>query len=514
MAVSSLLTSLEDFNGAPTIVGYGGGQGASVNSDVVIEGAQALGRRVDNTTNKGQGASFTAADLSAAGEHVKIWVNVLQWPVVTKVQIRISSGADDDHDVPTALFPALGGYIPIWIDVSRSPEVGGSANEASISEIGCLIDIGDVGGNAQNLLIDEIQHGTSGLRWDGTGGAFADFRTFEATNNEGNLVPSNGIDFVYSRLEIGSATLTTFTDSGFTLAFPDQALVAAAFMGLTLDVQNASTVITLSDGTIQSGDIAGATRRPDLIVSGTSGTVTLTNVSALGMRTIDLTSAVTAVGGIWEALNLTQANADLSGMTIRPNTAAGVALCDDPDFTNLSDISWAQAGAGHALEITTPGAYTFDAQFFEGFGGTGGSNLVANSGPNDAAVYNNSGGAVTISVTGGGDSPSVRNAAGSTTTVVNNTLITLTGLRDNTEVRVLEAADNQNELAGIEDAIAGTTDDRSFSFSLSAGTVVDIVILNVQYSLPPNDRISNFTIPSADTTLPISQVFDTNVDTS
>lgn len=514
MAVSSLLTSLEDFNGSPSIVNYGGGQGAGVNTDVVIEGAQALGRRVDNTTNKGQGASFTAADLSAAGVHLKVWANVLQWPLVTQVQVRISSGADDDHDIPTDLFPALGGYIPIWVDVSRAPEVGGSANEASISEVGVLIDIGDVSGNAQNLVIDEIQYGTSGLRWDGTGGAFSDFRTFEATNNEGNLVPANGVDFVYSRLEIGSATLTTFTDSGFTLVFPDQAVVATDFMGLTNDLQNASTVITLSDGTIQSGNVSGATRRPDLVFSGTAGSASLTNVNALGMRLITLTSAVTIVGGIFEALELTQANADISDATIRPNTASGVAVLDDPDFTNLSNVRWVQVGSGHAIEITSPGNYTLDAQFFEGFGGTGGSNLVANSGPNDAAIYNNSGGAVTLSVTGGGDSPSVRNGASSTTTVVNNTLVTVDGLQDNTEVRVLDAADNSIEYDGIENATAGSPGDRSFSFSLSAGTVVDIVILNVNYRLPPNDRIEGFTIPSSDTTIPVSQVLDRNVDTS
>ena len=463
MAVTSLLTSLEDFEGAgPTFVSYGGGPGATVNTDIFIEGAQSAGRRVDNTTDSGFGWQVTSTDLSAAGVHMKLWLFVTQWASVTQVQVKISDGTnDDDHELPTGQFPALGGFIPVWVDVSRTPEVGGSANEAAITEVAVLLDIGNVGGNAQNLIVDENQYGTSGLRWDGASGTFGSFRTFEGTNNEGNLVTLNGVDFCYSRLEIGSATATTFTDSGFTIIFPDQTLVASTFMGLTFDLQNASTDVTLSNATVQSADPAGATVRPDLIVTGTSGTLALTNMSFIGLRTADLTSGVTITGGIYELLNLTQNGATITGATIRPNTASGVALCNDFTVADVNDTTFAQAGSGHAIEITTPGTYSFDALFFEGFGGTPGTNATPSSGANDAAIYNNSGGAVTINIINGGDTPSVRNAASSTTTVNNTVTVTVEVVDESgtpiQNARVLLEAAAGGDLAAGTDILTGLT---------------------------------------------------------
>ncbi len=421
MPVTSQLISLEDFNGSPALTNYSGGSGATVNDDVIIEGTQSAGRRVDNATDKGFGATITAVDLSAAGQHIKVWLFVTQWASVTQVQIRISSGADDDHELPTGEYPLLGGFIPVWVDVSRTPEVGGTANEAAIGEIGVLLDIANVGGNASNLILDEIMHGTSGYLWDGAGGALSDFRIYETTNNEGVLITLNGVDFCYARLEIGSAAATTFTDSGFTLIFPDQSLVASTFMGLTCDIQNAGTDITLSNANIQSANIQSASRRPDFIVTGAAGTLELSSVNLLGMRTIDLTSSCTIVGGIFDTIALTQGAADISGAAIRTRSAAGVAAIDDGTFgsSGLRESAFEQADTGHAVELTATGSVTFDALTFSGYGADG---------TNSAAIYNNSGGAVTINIINGGDTPTVRNGAGASTTIVNAVSISLTGL--------------------------------------------------------------------------------------
>lgn len=391
MAVSSLLTSLEDMQGAPTIQDYGGGQGAAVNTDIFIEGTQSVGRRVDNTTDKGHGVSFTNADLSAAGEHIKIWVFVTQWAEVTQVQIRISDDTnDDDHELPTIEFPPLGGFIPVWVDVSRAPEIGGSANEASIGEVGCLLDIGDVGGNAPNLIIDEVMHGTSGLRWTGTGpGAMSDFRTFEDTNNEGNLINLNGVDFCYSRLEVGNgATESDFTDSGFTLVFPDQALVADTFMGVTVVLGNASSVVDISNATMQSANPASATKRPDFLVSGTTGSLDLDTVNLLGMRIVDLNSACTVLNsilsncGIVDAAAEGTAGADLSGSSILNSIVAadeGALFWDvneDPD-TKTDGMTFSQgANAHHAIRFgdTIPAAITLRNIEFTDFDSTDSQN--------------------------------------------------------------------------------------------------------------------------------------------
>jgi len=59
-------------------------------------------------------------------------------------------------------------------------------------------------------------------------------------------------------------------------------------------------------------------------------------------------------------------------------------------------------------------------------------------------------------------------------------------MKDNTEVRVLLTSTLDNtppyskptELAGIENATAGTTDDREFSFSVTPGTEITIRTFN------------------------------------
>lgn len=104
--------------------------------------------------------------------------------------------------------------------------------------------------------------------------------------------------------------------------------------------------------------------------------------------------------------------------------------------------------------------------------------------------------------------PAITLSGGPTVNVTANVNVTLSGLRDNTEVRVCAAGDPSIELAGIENAIDGSVDDRSFTFTLQAGTVVDITIFAIDFILPPNNRIESFSIPVSDTTLPITQIQD------
>jgi len=120
----------------------------------------------------------------------------------------------------------------------------------------------------------------------------------------------------------------------------------------------------------------------------------------------------------------------------------------------------------------------------------------------NAAIVNDSGGLVTINVVRG-DTPAYRNVGASTTVVNNNVQVSLTGMRENTEIRVYAAGTSTPELAGIENATVGTVDDRSFAFTLAAGLSVDIRIFAVAYE--PAD-IVGFTM--VETTIPIQQRFD------
>lgn len=85
-------------------------------------------------------------------------------------------------------------------------------------------------------------------------------------------------------------------------------------------------------------------------------------------------------------------------------------------------------------------------------------------------------------------------------------MVTITNLKDNTEVRVYEDG-TTNEIDGVENAISGTTDDRYFSFTYTVGSLVDIVVHNVDYKYY---TLSNYTMPLFNTPVEVKQRFDRN----
>jgi hypothetical protein len=129
----------------------------------------------------------------------------------------------------------------------------------------------------------------------------------------------------------------------------------------------------------------------------------------------------------------------------------------------------------------------------------------------NAAFLNGTGTALTINVSGG-SIPTIRNTAGSTTTVVSSTQVTFTGLKDNSEVRVYDSGTGV-EIAGIEDATAGSPDNRTFAWNDTATNVVDYVIHNYQPGVVVYEtiRVNGFVVPGVNTSIPIQQRIDRNV---
>lgn len=189
----------------------------------------------------------------------------------------------------------------------------------------------------------------------------------------------------------------------------------------------------------------------------------------------------------------------LDGCTINvTNVSASNSWTSVPTpqiFQNTTFIG--SQSSGHAIRLTSPGSYTLTGLTFTGFG---------SGSTNSSAIFNDSGGAVTMSIAGGGTvDPSVRNGVGASTLIVaGQTTVTLTGLVDNSEVRILLAG-TTTDVTGIENT-SGSMGGQ-YSFTTSQGTLVDIVVHNLDYQFY---RLDGYTVPSSDATLPIQQVFDRN----
>ena len=183
------------------------------------------------------------------------------------------------------------------------------------------------------------------------------------------------------------------------------------------------------------------------------------------------------------------ATIDSSLITRSYNTVA--VLSNNPG--NITSCDFASAGTGHAIQLTTPGTYSFSGNTFTGYASTDGTT-------GNECIYNNSGGLVTLNISGGG-TPTVRNGSGSSTVVNNSITLTLTGLVSGSDIVILNAG-TSTERINI-DSNSGTT----YSYGFSIGGNVDICVYKAGY-IP--FTIRNYTLPASNSSLPVNQILDRN----
>lgn len=172
------------------------------------------------------------------------------------------------------------------------------------------------------------------------------------------------------------------------------------------------------------------------IAAGAAGTYDFSGLQVIGAGDVVLRDITAPSQFTYEEMTfalcglIAQNSAYLSNCTLnKPSGAVGL-LSNNPDrFANCSFIS---DGTGHAVEISAAGTYNSTANTFTGYAGTDGST-------GNEAVYNNSGGAVTLNIIGG-TTPTIRNGAGASTTLVINPVVTTITVKDiNTGVAIESA---------------------------------------------------------------------------
>ena len=330
--------------------------------------------------------------------------------------------------------------------------------------------------------------GTTGVGFDATGCSFIGFRTITLTS-KGTLTTCKLLGG--ASLDLNGGAIDGCEISGATTNHGVAYLVA-------------SSLANIDNSTFTSSG------RGHAIEIDTTGTYTLTGCTFTGYggaRAQFLTSA-SGIDGSTEVITTTAAHGFATGDPVYYNDeggAASVGLTDGALYyvRNLSSTTL-------SLHLT-PSAASADVRRVN-LTASGAETHSLYSG--DAAIYNSSGGLVTINVDSG-TTPTIRNGVGASTTVNNNTTVTLTGLRDNTEVRVYSQAVPPVELAGIENATAGTADARTFAFSIAAATVVDVRILHGASAAADgnhyqNTNIESYTIPASNASIPIQQQIDRN----
>lgn len=162
----------------------------------------------------------------------------------------------------------------------------------------------------------------------------------------------------------------------------------------------------------------------------------------------------------------------------------------------------------HAMRIDATGAFNFIGNVFTGQW----LDLTSPDGQQtlNAGLLVMQGGLI-LNVSGAGSTPTQFDFGSPIAAINNNISVTVTNLIPGTEVRVYPSQDfnspnDLTEIGGVESSGSPS----EFTFSAPAGTVVDIVVFNVNYVLPPDNRVRNFTVPTTDTSFPVSQILDRN----
>ena len=505
--ISSNPTRLSDLEGSPTLVGIGAGP-ANTNTDIFIQGTssdagQSASKRVDNRTNTGVLVDIvTPQNLSAAGTHLGIWLFVTQYAVITVGRIRVGSGSTtnyDQHTFPTGIggeYPSLGGWVKIWIDLSRTAESSSDPGPdfSNARYFGVVFDMPNVGGAADNVIFDAVDFSTDGLTITGETGSFQDFISFDEntpSNKYGVITTTSDILYAKARLTVGGTAQNsdvTFSDSNLSLVFPEQSLVSEDWMGITFNLGSALTDISITNSSISSP----GTTKGDFICAGTNGTGTFDGLTLSELRRIELESKVTLSNSSVISSNTGILNgATIDGCVITDT----LFVTDDPDLISSTTFVAGTASTGHGLEITATGEYTLNDVTWTNFGA---------SGTTEAAIFNDSSGSLTLNIVGG-STPTFRNGTNaSTTLVINPSTLTLVGVVSGSEVRIYDTTTNE-ELYGVE-TTDGITDP---AYTYTDTGVADVVVHNIEYEYL---RINDVTLGPSDSELPIAQVFDRNYE--
>jgi len=463
-----------------------------------------------------------------------------------------------------------------------------SMNLESIVDMGGSFITGSKAlGGGYNVAVDILRYGNDGIRitagGSGTEGTALEIATADrSTANQAahgifrELAPiAFGIQGPLTFGITTAATESRFIDSGISLVFEDRNVSNDKYY-LNIEGNTSTTnVFELRQSTIAS---AG----PYVSIAANTGTIDTivfdgVTFSQLG-NPITFSNLADATGH--EVRNSTFdgcGQIDPGDITFEDNIisssteANGAVLLDADGSSNWTGLSFVRGTGGHGIYISATGTHTLDAITFSGFD--------TSNGQTNSAVFNDSGGSVTLEITGSGDSPTVRNGSGADTTITAAVATTFTGIKVESEIRIFDATTNYREDLDGEESVNGSLQSVSIvdgggSYAVSdvltgvsgtgtkytltvdavdSGAITEVSITTAgDYSVAPTNpdtvtggtgsgatfntvvtgsftyngqaaesvnvivfhlnykeiRLSNFTIPSSDSSIPLSQITD------
>ncbi len=500
--------------------------GITLDTDIKVEGTGSIGQYA--TTSRDGIFYEYASDQDLSNTTIYFWFNC---GIVGLLDVKGSQGLTFRARGPTRsnykewdlagsdAYPVAveGGWVLFAVDLEAAVSRNGGTPPATtaIRSLGVsFITASVMPRMADNCWMDamySLADGVPGIIVEGRNGGSTDWNFSDIATQLGAAVgtfrPGSGGEFICNtpiQFGINDTSTHGFTDTNKTIIWEDQEHIAADLYSLSA-LGNSGGVTNVTLG-VKTGSGDSATGAQGCIFQAASGGVRwaadfddpdLDGINFYGCTLIhgdDFQLDDPAVSFISTTfIDCTSARVDNAGdflkcKVIDANTADGVAFITTDDLTDIVFCEF-EFSDGHAVELTTTlvTPQTSKGNKFTGYGAIG---------TNDAAIYNNAGGAVVINVTDSGDTPTYRNGASASTTVNNNKTVVFKQMQDLTEVRIFKTSDD-SVVDGIEDATAGSPGDREFSWSAAGGLDVYYILHSELYE---TIRVEGFIVPSAAST--------------
>lgn len=535
MAILDNRTLLSGFETGDTVAqpdNLTGVAGGTADTEIYRQGARSWGYY---TTNTRDGLLYDHGSAQNwAGSTFYLWVNCgIAGLLATKasggLRVRFCGATVTDYfevnvagsdDYPTTF---AGGWAMLVVDLDKaktaSHGTGGTPPATSaIRYVGVTtVTGGSMPRMADNTWLDAIWRlpsGTPGILVEGqnTGSVDWTWADIAAASKSGAWgtakVTAGGAIAINTPIRFGKNDATThgFSDTNAVVLWEDWD-VATGFYGIevvggsgTQSFQLGSKSGTGDDATgSQGGTISAATAGQRWYFDADDASVDACNVYGATFSHVADMQIDSAVVSFISTVIVDSTSATLTGIgdflrcvVADPNTGDGVAWGTTDDLTDIVFSSF-NFSDGHALELTTPRVATQTAKgnAFIGYGATT---------SNDAAIYNNTAGAVTVNVTNGGSAITYRDGTSATTTIQNTVTHTVSGLDAGSLVVWVRSSD------GVElhsATASGGTAAYAYNYTGDVTAFVQILDLNKR-----NRLIDPVTLGNADATLPASQADD------
>ncbi len=492
-----------------TALGGGASGLVAPETDFFIQGSNCISKAGWSTAIKGIIYNMGSGQTVSSGKAVYMWIyywapNSLDVeagsPGGMQLLIGSATTAYKAWDIRGKDTLTYGGWVCGVVDPTTTADDTTGSPSATLQYFGATANVPAAGpSKGQPLGIDAFRHGRDFTCTNGEAGNYATFAgaaTFndynDGTNGYRRYGQFQAIDGGYlmqCRFLMGSSgTAVDFRDSNKNILVANTKKVAATFN--TFEIQNATSRVDWTNISIKS---LGTVSKGTLVVTDNAD-VNFDGCVFTDMNTFTFLANSTINTSTFRRCGLiTQASAVFNGCTFDSSTSSATILANNP--ANISNCSFTSDGSNHALEITTAGTYAFASNSFFSYASADGST-------GNEVIYNNSGGSVTLNVTGSGAGTiSVRNGAGASTTVASSASLVINivdsegaALTQNCEVTIVKNSDTT--ILFEEDNITdGTT---TYSYSSGGGTVTYVNVLNVAGYQPKT--VNNVTLPSSGTT--------------